>query len=122
MNFGFFSNLSKKKGRPPLKSFKGTFMEEGCLYCQKEIEGRKDKKYCSATCKKYYSRWAKGEPRTPYIRILNQEEILLKEKAKKLSSVNTTANLVLQNIELDHFAIISNSDRRYLGFPNKKGT
>ena len=97
-------------------------MEEGCLYCEKEIQGRKDKKYCSETCKKYYRRWAKGEARTPYNRVLSEEEILLKEKAKRLSSENTTANCVLQNIELDHFDIISNGDRRYLGFPRKKGT
>jgi hypothetical protein len=99
-------------------------MEEGCLYCQKEIEGRKDKKYCSTICKKYYSRWIKGEPRTPFSfnRVLSEEEILLKEKAKRLSSINTTADLVLQNIELDHFEMVSNSDRRYLGFPRKKGT
>jgi endogenous inhibitor of DNA gyrase (YacG/DUF329 family) len=93
-----------------------------CEYCESKFEGRENKLFCSENCRKYYNKWAKGKPRTPYNRVLSEEEILLKEKANRLSSVNSTADCVSEKIKLDHFDIISNSDRRYLGFPRKKGT
>jgi uncharacterized protein (UPF0276 family) len=95
-------------------------MKKSCLYCQKEFNGRIDRKYCSDTCKKYYNRWAKGIQKTPFKCNLNNynDMVLLLDLANIIQNRgihgNSVAEEVIRAIELRHFDIIHISDKRYL--------
>lgn len=87
-----------------------------CLYCQKEIEGRTDKKYCDLHCKSAYQyQQAKDQPERFYNKVDNQ----LRLNRKILKEYNKGGKVTIREEVLTNLGFNSNFFTHY--WKNQKG-
>ncbi|WP_296352269.1 hypothetical protein [Winogradskyella sp.] len=91
-------------------------LQSNCLYCQKELVGRTDKKYCDPQCKSAYQYMlSKEQPQRFYNRVDNQ----LKLNRKILKNYNKAGKATVRASILKQEGFDSNFFTHY--WKNKKG-
>ncbi|MGD1946182.1 MAG: hypothetical protein ACFB0A_07985 [Croceivirga sp.] len=91
-------------------------LQQGCLYCGKELTGRTDKKYCDLHCKSAYQyKKAKEQPERFYNKVDNQ----LRLNRRLLKEYNKAGKAIVRSEVLLNLGFDPNFFTHY--WKNKKG-
>ena len=63
-----------------------------CLYCQRVLEGRRDKKYCDTNCRVLYHQQKQKREEAQYLKVLD----ILKTNRKILKSLNPSGHSTIE--------------------------